>query len=101
MVFAALGTQIAIGALILFVPVGKTVLGATAIGVNHVLEYGNKGIEFMFGGLVQRVQTWTLAEEIEQDGRWTVAGLAARADELTSRLPLEQGQFGHPQYPRA
>ena len=51
-VLAALFTQIAIGALILFVPIGKTVLGAVAIGVNHVLEYGNKGIEFMFGGLV-------------------------------------------------
>ena len=51
-VFAALAAQIAIGALILFVPLGKSVLSAIAIGVNHVLEYGNKGIEFMFGGLV-------------------------------------------------
>jgi CNT family concentrative nucleoside transporter len=51
-VFAALAMQIAIGALILFVPVGKTILGAAAIGVNHVLEYGNHGIEFMFAGLV-------------------------------------------------
>ena len=51
-VFAALGAQVAIGALILFVPVGKTVLGAVALGVNHVLEYGNRGIEFMFAGLV-------------------------------------------------
>ena len=51
-VLAALATQLAIGALILFVPVGKTVLASVAIGVNHVLEYGNKGIEFMFAGLV-------------------------------------------------
>ena len=51
-VFAALAAQIAIGALILFVPLGKSVLGSVAIGVNHVLEYGNKGIEFMFAGLV-------------------------------------------------
>ena len=51
-VLAALGTQIAIGALILFVPAGKAVLSGAAIGVNHVLEYGNKGIEFMFAGLV-------------------------------------------------
>ncbi len=51
-VAAALATQVAIGALILFVPVGKTVLGAVAVGVNHVLEYGNRGIEFMFAGLV-------------------------------------------------
>lgn len=51
-VLAALVAQIAIGALILFVPAGKTALGAVAIGVNHVLAYGNKGIEFMFAGLV-------------------------------------------------
>lgn len=51
-VAAALATQVAIGALILFVPFGKTVLGAVATGVNHVLEYGNRGIEFMFAGLV-------------------------------------------------
>jgi concentrative nucleoside transporter, CNT family len=51
-VFAALATQIGIGALILFVPFGKTVLAAIATGVNHVLEYGNRGIEFMFAGLV-------------------------------------------------
>src|SRR5215813_9147275 len=31
------------------------------------------------GGLVQRVQTWTLAESIEQGERWTVAELARRA----------------------
>ena len=51
-VFAALAAQIAIGALILFVPLGKSVLGSVAVGVNHVLEYGNRGIEFMFAGLV-------------------------------------------------
>ena len=51
-VFAALATQLFIGALILFVPFGKSVLSGAAIGVNHVLEYGNKGIEFMFAGLV-------------------------------------------------
>ena len=51
-VFAALATQVAIGALILFVPIGKSVLAAVATGVNHVLAYGNKGIEFMFAGLV-------------------------------------------------
>ncbi|RKP46408.1 NupC/NupG family nucleoside CNT transporter [Trinickia fusca] len=52
-VVAALIAQISIGAFILFVPVGKTVLADLAAGVNHVLEYGNAGIEFVFGGLVQ------------------------------------------------
>ena len=51
-VIAALAMQLAIGALILFVPIGKSVLAAVAIGVNNVLSYGNKGIEFMFAGLV-------------------------------------------------
>lgn len=51
-VAAALATQLVIGALILFVPAGKSVLAAAAIGVNHILEFGNRGIEFMFAGLV-------------------------------------------------
>jgi NAD(P)-dependent dehydrogenase (short-subunit alcohol dehydrogenase family) len=53
------------------------------------------------GGLVQRVQTWTLAEAIEQKDRWTVAELAERAGELTSRFPFELGEHGQPQYPKA
>jgi CNT family concentrative nucleoside transporter len=51
-VSAALATQLAIGALILFVPAGKSALASAAAGVNNVLSYGNKGIEFMFAGLV-------------------------------------------------
>ncbi len=51
-VFAALAMQLAIGALILFVPLGKSALAGAAIGVNNILSYGNKGIEFMFAGLV-------------------------------------------------
>jgi CNT family concentrative nucleoside transporter len=51
-VFAALATQIAIGALVLFVPWGRIALAAAATGVGHVIDYGNKGIEFLFGGLV-------------------------------------------------
>jgi concentrative nucleoside transporter, CNT family len=52
-VITALLAQIGIGAFILFVPVGKTILASAASGVNHVLGYGNAGIEFLFGGLVQ------------------------------------------------
>ena len=52
------------------------------------------------GGDVQRVQSWTLAEAIDQDDRWTVAELARRAGELASRLPLVEGSMhGHPEYP--
>ncbi|CAH2784963.1 MAG: Na+ dependent nucleoside transporter NupC [uncultured Caballeronia sp.] len=49
----ALLAQVGIGAFILFVPFGKSMLSATAAGVNHVLGYCNAGIEFLFGGLVQ------------------------------------------------
>jgi len=52
-VLPALLAQVGIGAFILFAPIGKSVLSAAAAGVNHVLGYGNAGIEFLFGGLVQ------------------------------------------------
>lgn len=52
-VLAALAVQGAIGALVLFVPWGKDALSAVANGVTHVLEYGNKGTEFLFSGLVK------------------------------------------------
>ena len=51
-VVAALLTQIAIGAFMLFVPVGKVMLASASNAVNHVLEFGNQGIKFLFGGLV-------------------------------------------------
>lgn len=50
-VLSALLCQIAIGAFVLFVPIGKSVLAAAAAGVNHVLAYGNEGVSFLFGGL--------------------------------------------------
>jgi CNT family concentrative nucleoside transporter len=51
-VLAALATQIAIGALVLFIPWGRAALAGAATAINHVLDYGGKGIEFMFAGLV-------------------------------------------------
>jgi hypothetical protein len=51
-VVAALLTQIAIGAFMLFVPAGKVMLATASNAVNHVLEFGNQGIKFLFGGLV-------------------------------------------------
>ena len=50
-VVSALVCQIAIGAFVLFVPIGKSVLSGAASGVNHVLAYGNEGVSFLFGGL--------------------------------------------------
>ncbi len=51
-VIAALLSQIAIGAFVLFVPMGKEILGSAANVVNQVFDYGNSGITFLFGGLV-------------------------------------------------
>jgi len=51
-VLSSLALQVAIGVLMLFVQRGRMVLDAAASGVNQVIAYGNKGMEFMFGGLV-------------------------------------------------
>lgn len=51
-VLGALALQVGIGALILYVPVGRDALGAAADGVAKVISYGNEGISFLFGGLV-------------------------------------------------
>jgi CNT family concentrative nucleoside transporter len=51
-VLSALALQVAIGVLMLFVQWGRRALAASASAVNQVIAYGNKGMEFMFGGLV-------------------------------------------------
>ena len=51
-VISALALQVAIGVLMLFVRGGRVVLEACAEAVNQVIAYGNKGVDFMFGGLV-------------------------------------------------
>jgi CNT family concentrative nucleoside transporter len=51
-VISALALQIAIGVLMLFVRWGRMTLEACASAVNQVIAYGNKGVDFMFGGLV-------------------------------------------------
>ncbi|MFY1027033.1 NupC/NupG family nucleoside CNT transporter [Actinobacillus seminis] len=47
----ALLIQIAIGALILYVPTGRLILQNVADSISKVIAYGNKGISFLFGGL--------------------------------------------------
>jgi CNT family concentrative nucleoside transporter len=51
-VLSALALQIAIGALVLFVRWGRIALDGAARAVNHVIDYGNQGMEFVFGALV-------------------------------------------------
>jgi CNT family concentrative nucleoside transporter len=50
-VLSALGLQVAIGALVLFLPWGRAALGGTASVVDHVIAYGNRGTQFLFGAL--------------------------------------------------
>lgn len=44
--------QVGVGALVLYVPIGRRILGGMSEGVANVIAYGNSGISFMFGGLV-------------------------------------------------
>ncbi|AKP35405.1 nucleoside transporter NupC [Yersinia aleksiciae] len=44
--------QVGVGALVLYVPIGRRILGGMSEGVANVIAYGNNGISFMFGGLV-------------------------------------------------
>ncbi|WP_315708570.1 NupC/NupG family nucleoside CNT transporter [Brenneria uluponensis] len=44
--------QVGIGALVLYIPLGREVLNGMSEGVANVISYGNQGISFMFGGLV-------------------------------------------------
>lgn len=51
-VLSALAVQMGIGAIVLFSDQGSWALQKIAGGVTHVLEYGAKGTEFLFGNLV-------------------------------------------------
>ncbi|MFV2028835.1 NupC/NupG family nucleoside CNT transporter [Neisseria sp. S1] len=44
--------QVALGALVLYVPWGREGLLAVSEGVSKVIAYGNDGVGFLFGGLV-------------------------------------------------
>ena len=47
----AFGLQIAFGALVLYVPIGQSILAAMTGGVAAVLSYAQDGINFMFGSI--------------------------------------------------
>lgn len=53
-VATAFGLQVAMAALILYVPGGGTVLNAFADAVQNVIDYANVGIQFLFGPLGER-----------------------------------------------
>ncbi len=51
-VIGAFIIQIMMGALVLYVPIGRRILLGMSEGVANVIAYGNEGISFIFGGLV-------------------------------------------------
>ena len=53
--------QITIAALVLFVPVGGIVLDKVVKGVQYVINYGNDGIDFVFGTRVKDSLGFTIA----------------------------------------
>jgi CNT family concentrative nucleoside transporter len=50
-VLGAFVIQLFFGAFVLYFPAGKSVLLAISTGVQRVIDYGNDGITFIFGGL--------------------------------------------------
>ena len=44
--------QVSLGALVLYVPLGRKILMAVSDGVAKVISYGGEGVSFLFGGLV-------------------------------------------------
>lgn len=48
----AFALQAGLGAFVLYIPFGQTVLNALSNGVQAVINFGNEGIAFLFGGLV-------------------------------------------------
>src|SRR5258705_4056211 len=53
-VVLAFALQVAIAALILYVPRGDAALNALSDGVQNVIDYANVGIRFLFGTLAER-----------------------------------------------
>ncbi|MBT8084077.1 MAG: NupC/NupG family nucleoside CNT transporter [Woeseia sp.] len=53
--------QITIAALIIYVPYGRDALQTVVNGVQHVINYGNDGIEFVFGTQAKQSLGFTIA----------------------------------------
>lgn len=52
-VLGALAIQFAFGAFVLYVPFGQSVLNSVAGSVQHVINYANEGLGFVFGDLAK------------------------------------------------
>jgi CNT family concentrative nucleoside transporter len=60
-VATAFALQAGIAALILFVPSGSSLLDVIVKGVQHVIDFGNDGIDFVFGADTRRTLGFTIA----------------------------------------
>jgi concentrative nucleoside transporter, CNT family len=60
-VLVAFALQVSIAALILYVPFGRDLLAGIVKGVQHVINYGNAGIEFVFGTRTAESLGFTIA----------------------------------------
>ena len=60
-ILIAFAIQTTIAALILFVPAGSAVLDTIVRGVQHVINYGNDGIAFVFGPKINDSLGFTIA----------------------------------------
>jgi concentrative nucleoside transporter, CNT family len=54
LVLSGLGLQLALAIFILKIPLGQQIFAALGVGVTKLLEYGDKGAEFVFGILVNK-----------------------------------------------
>ena len=57
----AFSLQAGIAALILYFPAGRDLLSGVVSGVQHVIDYGNAGTEFVFGARAKESLGFTIA----------------------------------------
>ncbi len=60
----ALAIQVAIAALVIYFPPGRGALAAVVAGVQRVIDYGNDGIEFVFGAQTTANLGFTIAVNV-------------------------------------
>ena len=60
-IMTAFAVQAGIAGLILFVPQGSSLLDVVVRGVQHVIDFGNDGIDFVFGADTRRSLGFTIA----------------------------------------
>lgn len=60
----ALLIQVTIAALVIYFPPGRSALAGLVAGVQHVIDYGNDGIEFVFGSRTRQSLGFTIAVNV-------------------------------------